>query len=67
MKRENFSPQGLVFLKMRGRGTAYYLKNGTEKKLSGWEGDAGEKKGAERYEEQEVNGKVIAVSTWSTA
>lgn len=51
-----------------GRETAFLLKKmGQKKMLSSWEGDSGEKKGAERHEEQEVDGKVIAVSTWSKA
>lgn len=36
-------------------------------KLCSWELESREKRGAERQEEQEVDGKVIAVSTWSIA
>jgi len=51
-----------------GKDTAlFFFKHGTETKLCSWEWESGEKRGAERQEEQEVDGKVIAVSTWSIA
>lgn len=52
-----------------GEDTAlYFFKHGTEKaSCAAGRVRAERKKGAERQEEQEVDGKVIAVSTWSIA
>lgn len=68
-ERKNPLTADLSISKDWGKDTAlYFFKHGTENQVvQRGVRESGEKRGVERQEEQEVDGKVIAVSTWSIA